>query len=117
MCLIFVDQTSKQLLPTVFLNQELSFGLPFPYFSLLGLVAAVLLVRIYNLLPTTYNLPASLLLAGGLSNLADRLLWSGVRDIFAVGPVTFNIADIYIVGGSLMLLWYLALVDRASLDS
>ena len=68
----------------------------------MGLVLVALVLVVYNLKPTTYNLPASLILAGGISNLADRLVWGGVRDVFTLGTLYFNVADIYIVGGLAM---------------
>ena len=42
---------------------------------------------------------ASLMLIGGLSNLFDRLWLAGVGDIFHVGGLSFNLADLYLLLG------------------
>ena len=51
----------------------------------------------------------TLILAGALSNIIDRLLYSGVADFFhfylkEYSWYVFNIADIYIVTGLMLLL-------------
>ena len=45
-----------------------------------------------------------LVLAGGVSNVIDRLVWGGAVDYIPLGSwSTFNLADVEIVGGALLL--------------
>lgn len=47
---------------------------------------------------------ALLLLAGGLSNLIDIIIWGGVLDPFHIHNLQFNLADIIIImGGGLII--------------
>lgn len=105
---VAVDQLSKYFRPVVLLNDGLAFGLPVPQTTLFSLVIVATLVLVArNLSPITYNLAPSLILAGGISNLLDRLLWGGVRDVFRVETLYFNVADVYVVGGITLMLYCL----------
>ncbi len=71
----------------------------------------VLLVLIYYL-ATNYallrvNERASLLaiVLGGISNIFDRIAYSGVIDYISLSRISFNIADVCIVGGVVYLIF------------
>lgn len=68
----------------------------------LVVVLAALVVR----LPRRYTVPLALIIGGAVGNLVDRLRWGSVLDFIALGPwPTFNVADIAIVAGAVILGW------------
>lgn len=73
---------------------------------------AAILSGIYVRLPTTSYYLLATIGAAGASNLLDRLVFGGVRDVFVLGEVYFNVADIMIVGGVLGLVMGLFLTSR-----
>jgi lipoprotein signal peptidase len=102
---IVVDQTNKASSASPWLNQAAS-----PFIMVLGVGALLLLVIVWvktSAQPSLFLYALLAIIAGGLSNLADRLAWGGVRDTLVIGTLAFNIADLSIIGGSLALLYYL----------
>jgi len=112
--IILLDQVSKFLasklgFPIVF-NRGIAFGL-LPGFAWLMVLPLVLILMIvfrrrfpskYSILHTTY--PILFIIAGGISNLIDRLLFGAVRDWIHLPIVpVFNLADVVISLGSLIL--------------
>lgn len=100
-----------QFYPTY--NRGVSFSLT--HSNLAGTVlTASFLVLVFGYLYRTKifvrRLGLTFMAAGGVSNLLDRLLVGGVRDIFSLGPLFFNIADVVIVLGvlltSLTFIWH-----------
>lgn len=57
--------------------------------------------------PAQMNVPISLLLAGAIGNLIDRLMFGSVTDFldFRIWPV-FNVADSAVTIGGLLLVWW-----------
>jgi lipoprotein signal peptidase len=79
----------------------------------LGLLTTALLVLIRRRRPAAVHVPATLLIGGWGSNQLDRLgmhIWTapgsvrGAVDFIAVGHYRYNLADVFIVGGTLLLL-------------
>jgi len=95
----------------LFKNDQFAFSLPVPVGVIYLIYAAVIGGIIWHLHKThwTLNRTTSLawifILAGGLSNIAERLFIGYVRDFIPVpnGGI-INIADIYIIFGVLILL-------------
>jgi len=58
----------------------------------------------------------SLILAGGLSNLIDRIVWGGVRDWLPIPltPLHNNLADWLIVISCIGLVWLMIMQSRSS---
>ncbi|MBU1125763.1 MAG: signal peptidase II [Candidatus Omnitrophica bacterium] len=129
--IFFLDQLTKYLathflsrgesfpvIPKVFhltlvYNRGAAFGLlkdQLPIFIVTSLVAILIvgisLRRYFH--EKRYRYPLSLILAGALGNLVDRLLWGHVIDFldFRIWPV-FNIADSAITIGAIILGWTL----------
>jgi lipoprotein signal peptidase len=48
---------------------------------------------------------ALLVLAGGVSNFAERVVRGSVRDFIPLADGVLNIADFYILTGAVLLLW------------
>ena len=125
MILIFVDQITKwwvSQVSLVSLNQGLAFGLRLPSTLLLLLIMVLILVvgwgwwriarvtcngQILTKKQSLQLIGYSMILAGGISNLIDRLIWGGVRDWLPIPwtPLHNNLADWMIVIGCLGLVW------------
>lgn len=81
-------------------------SLPVPNFLII-LISLALLMAVLHLLArrTASNAGLVLILAGGISNLADRFRLGGVRDILEIGPgMVVNLADAAIILGLLIIL-------------
>ena len=92
-------------------NRGAAFGFlknQFPLFIATSLIAIILIWRALksNKYSKTYTIALSLILAGALGNLVDRLLYGYVIDFldFRVWPV-FNVADSAITIGAIILGW------------
>ncbi len=94
-------------------NRGAAFGIlknQVPFFIFAALVATVLICVNLNKSqrdePAVYNISLSLILAGGLGNLIDRIWLGYVIDFIDFGfwPV-FNVADSAITAGALLLGW------------
>ncbi len=88
-------------------NTGASFSLFTEYSFLLGILAGAVVVAIllfYKKIPANYRLAFSLLLAGTLGNLIDRLRFDTVTDFIdlQIWPI-FNVADISITTAAILL--------------
>lgn len=80
-------------------------GLALPsFFSFGATLAALVIFFIFAREQRLDRPPFYFILTGGISNLADRALFSGVIDFIRIGNATFNIADILIWMGVFILL-------------
>lgn len=102
---LIVDRLTKHFFKRFFsatVNQGISFGL-FP-----SLALVMVLISIFGLVffsPKKNSFFWWMILLGGLSNLADRLIFGGVIDFINLpGIPSFNLADIIIVTGAIFLL-------------
>lgn len=123
--LIIIDQTSKVIVKSKYKepvgndiisielsqNEGIAFGLNSGNTKNIVLTIIILLIIINFVMHqkdriTTSNAVAiSLIFAGGMSNLIDRILHGGVVDFIKVNKFAiFNIADCYIVYGWIMLI-------------
>jgi len=91
----------------VFLNKNAAFGLPIANGLVIALTIPIALLIGYVFfqeLKKEYFSPIlllawSLLLAGGISNLIDRIFYGQVIDYFLIGTAIINIGDIMIATG------------------
>lgn len=111
MFLVVIDQAVKFFITHPFLNQRFAFGLPLPS-GLMFLVYGIILFWIVVYCRrhfTKFNrleiLAWTLILAGGISNLGERIVLGFVRDYIYVWTGVFNLADAYIILGVLILLF------------
>ncbi len=88
-----------------FENNKFAFSLPLPIWLIYSLYVLVLGVAGYYLIKrfrhakSTELVGWALLFAGGLSNIAERIILGYVRDYFMVFNGVFNLADFFIIAG------------------
>ncbi len=109
--LVLLDQLSKILVLSLWphavtYNYGISFGLlPSPWWTIINLLIILLLTACWGKRGDTAT---SLILAGGLSNLVDRILRGKIVDFIDLNlwvPFpSFNLADIFICLGVTMLI-------------
>lgn len=113
--LVFFDQLSKYIIRTqsgfYICNKEAAFGIPFVYiFLILIMLACILSVVNLKFQIPNFSLfeiiSVILILSGGLSNIIDRIYFGCVIDFInlKIWPV-FNLADIYITIGAIILIF------------
>ncbi len=121
--LILSDQATKFLATkylTISKNTGIAFGIAIPQTILIIANITLLIVLMYfiqkelNLKKRLSQVLTAAILAGGFSNLADRLYHGYVIDFIAV-PYwpTFNLADIYITVGILLLIVFYGKLKQA----
>lgn len=97
----------------LFLNPGVAFGLPLSNtltviitLPMIGLIGYLFFNELKKNPPTPNLLLAwSMVFAGAISNLIDRIIYSQVVDYFLVGTAVINIGDALIVGGLIIYLF------------
>lgn len=110
--LILADQLTKFYLPIKSVNSGISFGwlAGFNYWLIISLLIGVWLT--FEIIVKAKTFPKKLMLvfflAGAVSNLIDRLIFSGVRDWWSWPILGFNnnLADIWITIGLLGIIYF-----------
>lgn len=125
--LIFLDQISKYIIRHTggfyICNKGVAFGINMPLWIIL--IVSLIIFFIFNF---QFNMPFLIIFAGGLSNLIDRLVYGCVIDYIDLkfwpasiampavrlsgwqsiaGWPVFNLADVYITAGAILLFWKL----------
>lgn len=102
------------------LNQSGAFSLPIPSPVLAGITAFILVFIVVWLgknpnLSHWENFSLGMILGGGMGNLLDRLFYGGVQDFISCSfwP-TFNLADVFITLGVIVLLLFSILKPKIS---
>ena len=76
-------------------------------YIILLIILVIVLLLVYSLKNQNYRLFVMFLVLGGISNLIDRFLYNGVVDFIKLPYVPmFNVADILIVSGILLIFLY-----------
>ncbi|MBD3330687.1 signal peptidase II [Candidatus Peregrinibacteria bacterium] len=104
------------------LNTGIAFSIPMPFITILivnSLLLILLLVFAFKELDLNKR-PAliitSLIIAGGLGNLIDRLMYFAVIDFISIWRYpSFNFADIYITVGVLAFLVFYGRINRTKI--
>lgn len=91
----------------VFINKGLVGSVPISNGAALVITSAALVAFIWYAIRVRADRAAALLIvAGALSNIFDRLTRGGVVDFIPLsGLTTFNLADMMIIGGALLLIF------------
>ncbi|MDP2587291.1 MAG: signal peptidase II [bacterium] len=123
---IGIDQISKWLIQRccerlVIINPAVAFSLPVPLWGVLVAFIVLLGVLVFawrswpETKPISRAWATGLLAGGALSNLIDRFVFGGVRDFIdlRVWPM-FNLADLALSLGVILLLWYAFRPSRTS---
>ena len=88
------------------LNQQLFFGLIGNNLIAYAIVIPVLTIIIYLFVKKIIGIEACLIVTGLVSNIFDRIFYGGVVDYFSIFFIPkFNLADILIITGSLILVY------------
>jgi len=104
---IAADQLAKylsRLFGFASVNQGISFNL-LPHHSIVPLLSLIILIgaAVWHYRSPHFSL--LLILAGGLSNFVDRLIWGGVVDFISLPLLpAFNLADVAICLGGFFLI-------------
>lgn len=97
----------------LFLNTGAAFGLPLPHILAMVLSLPIIGLTFYMFLKEWHKqeifsfplfLSWSLILAGAISNLLDRIIYRRIIDYFLIGTALLNIGDIMIVAGLIIFL-------------
>lgn len=121
--LIALDQYSKfyalENLPHTF-NYGIAFGIPIPKAILIALTIILLITLIsvahkeFDLKKPKAQVLTALIFSGGISNLADRFMHGAVVDFITISLwPSFNLADVYITGGILLIIFFYAKIKKA----
>ena len=112
--LIFLDQCAKKFVHRIFENQNFAFSLPLPVWLMYFIYALVLIGLVvytkknYQHLNFLHRLSLTLIFAGAISNVVERIFLGHVRDFIYItyGQLTgiYNLADGYIIAGIVLLL-------------
>lgn len=87
---------------TAFINHGNIFSPPLPLLFVVPLGTVALLIALQSMKTTSSPLRARgllLIVSGGVSNLYDRLLRGGVVDVMHIGRLYFNLADLVLLVG------------------
>jgi len=98
------------------LNNGVAFGILIPKIISITLASIIVIILINLLLKNKVNIfPILIILVGAISNILDRLNYNAVIDFITIKymPI-FNLADIYIVIGLIMLIYGLKLPNKSS---
>ncbi len=111
---IGIDQLTKfassNLGWSIFLNDQFAFSLPVPVVAMYAIYAVVLfgmsfyVYKTWDRFEKIQKLAWSLVYAGGLSNIVERIILGHVRDFISVSSGMLNVADFFIIIGLVLML-------------
>jgi len=124
--IIFLDRTTKNFLSnsclTIFCikrasNSGAAFGLLSGQLWLLIAVSIIVLALIaYFWKVKKIRLPLTLLAAGTIGNLVDRMIYGSIIDVFSVaGSSSFNVSDLSNVVGALLLIAFILKTKKTNI--
>jgi signal peptidase II len=108
--LLLLDQVVKwwtlKYYSFVLINKDYLFGLGQSWQIILYLVIiSVLVLILITAKKTNYHYAFTLMIAGAVSNLIDRIIRGGVVDNLKFGSLSFNLADILLISGVIVYVW------------
>src|SRR5262245_36104326 len=108
LALVVIDQIVKNLAQRsikILYNNAFAFSLPVPLLLMYLVYGAVLVVIVHYVYKNFSRLSSfalfgwMLILAGGLSNIGERIILGSVRDFIPLLGGTLNLADLFIIAG------------------
>ncbi len=108
--LISVDQFTKFFSGNVFKNSVFAFSLPLPVWLIYTIYALVLgamlgyCLKNYQKFSRQQSLAWVVIFSGAVSNIGERIILGYVRDWIFILSGIFNLADLYIIAGIVLLL-------------
>ncbi len=108
--LIGLDQAAKFFSTNIYRNYNFAFSLPVPTVAMYLIYSLVVGAIVFYLAKNYFllSLPAligwTLILAGAVSNIGERVALGYVRDFIYILNGIFNLADAYIIMGILILI-------------
>lgn len=112
--LVLIDQITKWLASywrwPIFFNDQFAFSLPVPgvlmaiIYLLVVIGISIYLFRTWYRFTNIQKLAWTFVCAGGLSNIAERIVLSYVRDFIPIANGMLNGADLLIIVGLILLL-------------
>lgn len=117
--LIFLDQLTKYYSNSPVKNTGIAFGIPIQLVGIILMNILLLILLLYfakkelNLRSRLAQYLLAFVFAGGISNLIDRLYHGYVIDFISIWIwPTFNLADIYITVGILLLIIFYGKIKK-----
>jgi lipoprotein signal peptidase len=110
LCLVVLDQVSKFFAKNVFYNSVFAFSLPLPVwliYVVYTIVLGIMLVycqKNFQKFSKQQSLAWVVIFSGAASNVSERIILGYVRDWIYIGNGVFNLADLCIIAGILILL-------------
>lgn len=94
--LLATDQATKLTLPLI----ESTAHLPL-WASIIAVLALV--GAFFRIHTSSHKIIIAAMIGTGVSNVVDRIAYGAVRDVFEIGTLFFNLADIVLISGALLL--------------
>ncbi len=90
-----------------FENTGIAFGIPIPHIIVIPLTIAIIIAGIYYIKKSKTDslrlFASSLIIAGALSNLIDRIIFGFTVDYIRIITSIINLADVMVLGGVVLL--------------
>lgn len=108
----FLDALRPVIGRQLFLNDKFAFSLPLPPWIMYGIYAIIFsvilgyIIRNFFTLTISHKIAWIFVIAGAASNIGERIYYGHVKDFIYIFSGIFNIADLFIILGIIMLLLF-----------
>ena len=114
----FIEKLSLGNFFNLYLNEKIAFSLPVPFYILYTILFLLIIFLFFICLKyfkkkSILLWPWTFILLGAISNILDRIYYGGVVDFIDIPWFTvFNLSDVYIFIGVIILIFYEFKFDR-----